>query len=221
MANKGSGRAGDRRRGAGTTRHNISKRFYFNFLRDVLRNKPGFRSSLLDAPLQSGCMPFPTHRPRRLRRPSRSAASSGRPISSPRNFILPLFVVPGEGVRNEISSMPGNYQLSIDELVKECAECAVARHRRRHSVRPPGEQGRDGFRRLRPRRHRAARHPRHQARGPRLLVMTDVCNCEYTSHGHCGKVVDGDVDNDTRWSGWPRPRSPTRAPEPTSWRRPT
>ena len=117
---------------------------------------------------------------------------------SPAQFILPLFVCPGEGVRREIGSMPGNYQMSVDEIVKECEEVRVAGHRRRDPVRPAGDQGRDGDRRLRRQRHRAARHPRHQAARCRgLLVMTDVCNCEYTSHGHCGYVKDGDVDNDT------------------------
>jgi len=56
---------------------------------------------------------------------------------------------------------------------------------------------------------------------PKLLVVTDVCNCEYTSHGHCGYVKDGDVDNDTTLNGWPNPRYPMRAPGPTWWRRPT
>ena len=51
--------------------------------------------------------------------------------------------------------------------------------------------------------------------------MTDVCNCEYTSHGHCGKIVDGDVDNDTTLEWLAARRFRTRAPAPTSWRRPT
>ena len=55
-------------------------------------------------------------------------------------------------------------------------------------------------------------------RRPGLLIVTDVCNCEYTSHGHCGYIIDGDVDNDTTLHGWRNRRSPTPAPAPTSWR---
>ena len=67
----------------------------------------------------------------------------------PARFILPLFVCPGEGVRREIGAMPGNYQMSIDEIVKECEEVQVAGNRRRDSVRAAGNQRRDGHRRLR------------------------------------------------------------------------
>src|SRR5215472_15350123 len=67
-------------------------------------------------------MPFPIHRMRRLRtsEPMRSLVRETR--LEPSQFILPLFVCPGEGVRKEISAMPGNYQLSVDEFVKECEE---------------------------------------------------------------------------------------------------
>src|SRR5690348_1188312 len=67
-------------------------------------------------------MPFPTHRPRRLRtsEPLRRLVRETR--LSPAQFILPLFVCPGEGVKREIGAMPGNHQLSIDNLVRECAE---------------------------------------------------------------------------------------------------
>jgi porphobilinogen synthase len=115
----------------------------------------------------------------------------------PNQFILPLFVCPGEGVRREIGSMPDNYQLSIDQLVKECAEV--------HSLgiggvilfglpetkddSASGAYADDGI------VQRAIRAIRLET--PSLLIMTDVCNCEYTSHGHCGFVKDGDVDNDT------------------------
>src|SRR6202021_1450560 len=65
-------------------------------------------------------MPFPTHRLRRLRATGRLRDLVRETRLDPAQFILPLFACPGEGVRREISSMPGNYQLSIDELVKEC-----------------------------------------------------------------------------------------------------
>src|SRR3954453_1508648 len=67
-------------------------------------------------------MAFPVHRKRRLRVSERMRALVRETRLSPSQFILPLFVVPGEGVRKEISSMPGNFQLSIDETVKHCAD---------------------------------------------------------------------------------------------------
>src|SRR5579863_6504868 len=141
-------------------------------------------------------MAFPVHRMRRLRASEalRSLVRETRLV--PTGFILPLFAVPGEGVRHEISSMPGNYQLSIDELVKECAEA--------HKLgiggvilfgipaakddRASGAYADDGI------VQQAVRAVKREV--PRLLLMTDVCNCEYTSHGHCGLVVDGEVKND-------------------------
>jgi porphobilinogen synthase len=114
----------------------------------------------------------------------------------PSQFILPLFVCPGEGVRREISSMPCNYQMSIDETVKECREVAALGIGgiilfglpESKDEMASGAYADDGI------VQRAIRAIKQEV--PQLLVMTDVCNCEYTSHGHCGKVVDGDVDND-------------------------
>ncbi len=119
----------------------------------------------------------------------------------PANFIYPLFLVPGEGRRKEISSMPGNYQLSIDEAVKECEEAkklglggvllfGIPEHKDEEASGAYDAKGivQEGVRAIK----RAV---------PELLVVTDVCNCEYTSHGHCGKIVDGDVDNDSTL-GW-------------------
>lgn len=119
----------------------------------------------------------------------------------PSDFILPLFAVEGEGVRKEISSMPGNHQLSVDEMVKECAECVdlgiggvilfgIPAHKDEEAT---GGYDPGGI------VQRAVRAIKREV--PGLLVMTDVCNCEYTSHGHCGKIVDGDVDNDITL-GW-------------------
>jgi porphobilinogen synthase len=114
----------------------------------------------------------------------------------PSQFILPLFVCPGEGVRREISSMPCNYQMSVDEMVKECREVAAlgiggiilfGLPETKDEV-ASGAYADDGI------VQRAIRAIKSET--PQLLVMTDVCNCEYTSHGHCGKIVDGDVDND-------------------------
>ena len=114
----------------------------------------------------------------------------------PADFILPLFVCPGNGIRREISSMPGNAQLSVDNLVAECAEA------QRLGVGgvilfgipdakdeiASGAYADDGI------VQKAIRAVKREI--PKLLVMTDVCNCEYTSHGHCGLVKDGEVQND-------------------------
>jgi porphobilinogen synthase len=112
------------------------------------------------------------------------------------NFIYPLFLVPGEGRRKEISSMPGNYQLSIDEAIQECEEAkslglggvllfGIPEHKDEMASGGYDPHGivQEGVRAI-------------KKAVPELLVVTDVCNCEYTSHGHCGKVVNGDVDND-------------------------
>lgn len=115
----------------------------------------------------------------------------------PSQFILPLFVCPGEGVRREISAMPGNYQLSIDEFVKECEEVQslgiggiiVFGLPESKDEEASGAYDPNGI------VQRAVRAVKQAV--PKLLVITDVCNCEYTSHGHCGKIVNGDVDNDT------------------------
>ncbi len=117
-------------------------------------------------------------------------------LLDPGDFILPLFICPGEGVRREIKSMPGHAQLSVDRLVTECAEA--------HSLGiggvilfgipetkdelASGAYADDGI------VQQAVRALKREV--PKLLVMTDVCNCEYTSHGHCGLVVNGEVQND-------------------------
>jgi len=141
-------------------------------------------------------MPFPVQRLRRLRG-SESIRNLVRETRlEPSQFILPLFVRPGEGVRREIGSMPGNYQLSIDELVKECAEVQslgiggviLFGLPETKDEMASGAYAEDGI------VQSAIRALKREL--PRLLAITDVCNCEYTSHGHCGLVVDGDVDND-------------------------
>jgi len=116
---------------------------------------------------------------------------------APGQFILPLFVCPGEGVRREIGSMPGNFQLSVEEIVKECAAAKRAGIGGVILFGIPevkdemasGAYAESGI----VQRAVAA----IKAEVPGLLVITDVCNCEYTSHGHCGYVVGDDVDNDT------------------------
>ena len=116
---------------------------------------------------------------------------------SPAQFVLPLFACPGEGVRKEINSMPGNAQLSIDELVRECEECVrlgiggviLFGIPESKDELASGAYDPNGI------TQRAVRAIKKAL--PDLLVITDVCNCEYTSHGHCGFVKNGDVENDT------------------------
>ncbi len=141
-------------------------------------------------------MPFPIHRMRRLRssEPIRRLVRETR--LTPSQFILPLFVCPGEGVRREIGAMPGNYQMSIDRMVQECREVRslgiggiiLFGLPESKDESASGAYADDGI------VQRAIRAIKKEL--PDLLILTDVCNCEYTSHGHCGKVVDGDVDND-------------------------
>jgi porphobilinogen synthase len=141
-------------------------------------------------------MPFPIHRPRRLRATESIRSLVRETRLAPSQFILPLFVCPGEGVRREIGSMPGNYQLSVDEVTRECADIEslgiggvlLFGLPETKDESASGAYDEDGI------VQRAIRALKREF--PKLLIVTDVCNCEYTSHGHCGKVVDGDVDND-------------------------
>jgi porphobilinogen synthase len=141
-------------------------------------------------------MPFPIQRLRRLRATESMRNLVRETRLHPAQFILPLFVCPGEGIRREISSMPGNYQMSIDELARECAEVQslgiggviLFGLPETKDEMASGAYDDDGI------VQRAIRALKREM--PKLLVITDVCNCEYTSHGHCGKVVNGDVDND-------------------------
>ena len=142
-------------------------------------------------------MAFPIQRLRRLRATESLRTLVRETHLRPSQFILPLFVVPGEGVRKEIGAMPGNYQLSIDELLKECAEAEslgvggiiLFGIPDKKDELTSGAYDDNGI------VQQAVRAVKSASR--KLVVVTDVCNCEYTSHGHCGKIIDGDVDNDS------------------------
>jgi porphobilinogen synthase len=115
----------------------------------------------------------------------------------PGDFILPLFICPGEGIRNPISSMPPHCQVSVDVAVEECREIQslgisgviLFGLPETKDEMASGAYDDDGI------VQRAIRAIKREV--PALLLMTDVCNCEYTSHGHCGNIVNGDVDNDS------------------------
>jgi len=141
-------------------------------------------------------MSYPFERPRRLRRTERLRAMVRETTVSPANLIYPLFVAPGEGLRREIPSLPGCFHLSVDEVAREAEEVerlgigGVILFGLPSAKDPVGSEGYadDGV------VQKAVRAIRSACR--ELLVVTDVCLCEYTSHGHCGVVEDGEVQND-------------------------
>ncbi len=141
-------------------------------------------------------MYFPIYRPRRLRANPTIRRMVRETRLSVDNFIYPLFVCPGEGVKKEISSMPGNYQFSIDMLLKEMEEVeslgipgvilfGIPEHKDELGSEAYDDQG------IIQRAIRAIKSTASQ-----VQVITDVCLCEYTSHGHCGIIQGEKVLND-------------------------
>ncbi len=141
-------------------------------------------------------MSFPTERPRRLRRSEGLRAMVRETHLTPEHLVYPLFVAPGKGFREEISSLPGCFHLSPDEAAREAEEVerlgigGVILFGLPETKDPVGSEGytEDGVVQQAVRAIRGA--------CSELVVMTDVCLCEYTSHGHCGVVEDGEVQND-------------------------
>src|SRR5687767_15239298 len=136
------------------------------------------------------------HRPRRLRRSAAIRSLVRETRLSPDNFLYPLFAVTGEGQRREVGSMPGVYQLSVEEIVKEAAAAKADGVPGVLLFGLPASKDAAGTGAADPEGpvQRAVRALKKEV--PGLLVVTDVCLCEYTSHGHCGFVVDEDVAND-------------------------
>ena len=141
-------------------------------------------------------MPFPLYRPRRLRESPLLRKMVRETQLGIADLVYPLFVVHGRGVREPISSMPGQFRLSVDELLRECKDAAsmgipaVLLFGLPAEKDPRGSEAYadDGI------IQQAVRAVKETI--PDLLVVTDVCLCEYTSHGHCGVVEDGRVRND-------------------------
>ena len=137
-----------------------------------------------------------TQRPRRLRRNATIRAMVRETRLTPDDFVYPLFVCEGEGVRREISSMPGCFNLSIDELVKETEAAVKVGVRSVILFGVPDEKdaagsqayAEDGI------TQRAIRAIKREVKD--ALVIADNCLCEYTDHGHCGMIRDGEVLND-------------------------
>lgn len=141
-------------------------------------------------------MSFPTTRLRRLRQSPVLRNLVRETMLTRDDLIMPLFVCPGTGVVNPISSMPGNSQLSVDKLVEECRRLydigiqavllfGIPEHKDEHGLVACEHNGivQQAVRAI-------------KSALPDLYVIADVCNCEYTSHGHCGTIVNGDVHND-------------------------
>jgi porphobilinogen synthase len=136
------------------------------------------------------------HRPRRLRTTENLRALVRETRLAPEDFILPLFACAGEQVRREIPSMPGVHNLSVDEIAKEAAGARQIGVKGVILFGLPeakdevgtGAYHEEGI------VQQAVRAIRGAA--PDLVIMTDTCLCEYTSHGHCGVVRDGEVLND-------------------------
>jgi porphobilinogen synthase len=136
------------------------------------------------------------HRPRRLRRSDAIRTLVRETRLTPDCFILPLFVVEGKGVRNPISSMPGVYQLSVDEVVKEAKGAQGDGVPGVILFGIPAAKDEVGSRAADPEApvQSAVRALKREV--PGLLVITDVCLCEYTSHGHCGILNGDEILND-------------------------
>jgi porphobilinogen synthase len=142
-------------------------------------------------------MYFPDYRPRRLRKNQNFRRMVRETKLSVDDFVHPLFAVTGKGIKKPIGSMPGNFQMSVDHLVKEVkitkemgipAVLLFGIPDKKDDT-ASGAFARDGI------IQKAVKEIKDKV--PDILVITDVCLCEYTSHGHCGMLDKDDVDNDS------------------------
>ena len=142
-------------------------------------------------------MVFPQTRLRRLRYNSVLRQMVTETKLSVDDFVMPLFVCTGTNVKNHINSMPGNYQLSVDLLVEECKKVYAAGVKAVLLFGIPAHKDDDGSVACEPDGivQTAIRAIKKELK--ELFVIADICNCEYTVHGHCGTIIDGDVDNDS------------------------
>ena len=141
-------------------------------------------------------MVFPEYRPRRLRRTETFRAMIRETRLAPEQMMYPLFVLPGKGVREPVPSMPGVFRLSVDQLAAEARDCLALGVRSVLLFGLPdkkdglgsGAYAKNGI------VQQAIRELKNRA--PEMTVVTDVCLCEYTDHGHCGCLAGEEVDND-------------------------
>lgn len=141
-------------------------------------------------------MTFPTHRPRRLRRTEALRGFVRETRLSTSGLVYPMFACPGTKVRTEVSSMPGIFQQSVDQIVEECREVAGLGIPAVILFGLPDKKDEVGSEASDP--NGAVQRAIEAIRKAKLdlLVITDVCLCEYTSHGHCGVIEKGEVAND-------------------------
>ena len=141
-------------------------------------------------------MMFPEYRPRRLRSNENLRSLIRETRLSPDQFVSPIFIMPGKKKREEISSMPGVFRLSVDQLAKEAKELKSVGVNsvilfglpEKKDAMGTGAHAKDGI------IQRGIRELKNKV--PDFNVITDVCLCEYTDHGHCGCLVGETVDND-------------------------
>lgn len=141
-------------------------------------------------------MAFPETRPRRLRRTEALRRLVRETTLSPANFMFPLFVCPGKGIKRPIDSLPGQFHFSVDELVREAEEVARLGIPGVILFGLPERKDDVGSEAWHPEGviQRALRAIKKAV--PDLSLAVDACFCEYTTHGHCGVVREGQVDND-------------------------
>jgi porphobilinogen synthase len=143
-------------------------------------------------------MQFPEYRPRRMRRTESLRRMIREIVLTPDNLIYPLFVIPGRGQRKPIGSMPGQAQVSVDEAVAEAKECQELGLPAVILFGVPDDDKKDAVGSFAWNDdglvQRATREIKRAC--PQLTVVLDACFDEYTTHGHCGVVVEGEVDND-------------------------
>jgi porphobilinogen synthase len=137
-----------------------------------------------------------TRRLRRLRQSETMRALVRETRLSPDMFVLPLFICEGEGVRREVPSMPGVYNLSVDEAVKEVETTRAAGVKSVLLFGLPDRKDDIGSVAYDPEAPVQAAIRAIKRNTPDVLVITDVCLCEYTDHGHCGIVIDEEIAND-------------------------
>ncbi len=141
-------------------------------------------------------MVFPEYRPRRMRQNETFRAMIRETRLDAGQMIYPLFILPGKGIREEVSSMPGVFRLSVDQLAKEAKECLSLGVRSvilfglpdKKDALGSGAYAKNGI------IQQGIRELKNKV--PEMNVVTDVCLCEYTDHGHCGCLVGETVDND-------------------------
>lgn len=141
-------------------------------------------------------MAFPVDRPRRLRKNETMRRMIRETTLSAADFIYPLFVCEGENIKKPVGSMPEVYQMSVDVLVQECKEVEALGISAVILFGIPAFKDAEGTEACNENGIVQKAVRAIKAECDELLVMTDVCMCEYTDHGHCGIIKDGEIDND-------------------------